>query len=1217
MTDRTRIHFLARPAFLAAVVLPACATAEDLSRAHFANPPVEARPAAYWPWLNGNADLQTITTDLEEAKAKGMSGLEIWDVAAHSDPNKIVPSGPAFLSEESLRAIRHALKEGKRLGLNIGMIASSGWNAGGTWVTLDWAQKELYSSSLEVKGPVRFDGPLPFPNVPRACPKKADGSPQFHREVAVLAVPKNDQKKIAGLSAVVNLTERLKDGRLSWPVPEGEWVILRFVCSNNGQRLIVPSPNSDGLHIDFLEPSATQRHLQHILDRLGITPMNAAEVGLDWLEFDSMELHEGIPWTDRFLEYFVKWCGYSPMPYLPILAGWKIEGATDAFLYDHRQALSEQLIFSHYAGGRDFLKRYGIQLVAEAGGPGPPIATSCSVDALKALGNVSVPRGEFWNRHRNMFLIKEISSAAHIYGLRFVDAEAFTTWRRWMDGPFEMKRLADRALCEGLNRFTYHTFAHSPPKEGLPGWAYHAGSDINPRITWWEQSRPFHDYLARCCYVLQQGHFVADVCAYYGDQAPNFWPLHHNVPNKPLYPGLDPGYDYDVVNSDVILNRMKARDGRIVLPDGMSYRLLVLPNQDHIPVEVLEKIADLVKAGAVVSGPKPARDPRLADQPRRTNRVRELADALWGVAPGHAAPGRAVGRGRVLSRMTTTQALATLGIAPDFGFAARDGAPAADFIHRRTPESDIYFVRNTCMNSGMVTCRFRVRDRQPELWDPATGRIGIAIPYRQEADGIELDLPLAPGGATFVVFRQTGPKSLRLRMAQPTAAADVPGPWTLRFPDGWGVPPEVRVEKLQSWTDFAEEDAKYFSGTAAYHCTLEIAPTLLADGGRVFLDLGEVREVAEVLLNDRALGVVWQPPFRVDLTSAARAGQNKLIVKITNLWINRLRGDMVTKGKRYTRTNQAVWTSSIGGDETWREQPSGLLGPVRLLQVRGDVRMPSSPATEKMTDLPVVTDGGAVPEGVSGPDLTREQPVKPSKDLPLPAEVFLVEGRTAFLILPTERNATNATPWVWYAPTLPGLPGAEEKWMFQKFIKAGIAVAGIDVGESYGSPDGRSLFSAFYDELVWKRRFSGKPCLLARSRGGLMLYNWAVEHPESVACIAGIYPVCDLASYPGINKACGAYGMTAQQLADALARHNPIQRVGPLAKAQVPIFHIHGDADAVVPLEKNSAELAQQYRQFGGKMTLTVIEGRGHDMWLGWFQCQELVDFVIAHAREE
>jgi hypothetical protein len=233
----------------------------------------------------------------------------------------------------------------------------------------------------------------------------------------------------------------------------------------------------------------------------------------------------------------------------------------------------------------------------------------------------------------------------------------------------------------------------------------------------------------------------------------------------------------------------------------------------------------------------------------------------------------------------------------------------------------------------------------------------------------------------------------------------------------------------------------------------------------------------------------------------------------------------------------------------------------------------------------------------------------------MPGEVFEVEGHTAFLISPKPERRVAGMPWVWYAPTLPGLPGAEETWMFHKFLDAGIAVAGIDVGESYGSPNGRAIFTSFYRELVGKRRFSAKPCLLARSRGGLMLYNWAVEHPESVGCIAGIYPVCDLRSYPGLARAAGAYGMTPEQLTEVLAQHNPVDRVEPLAKSGVPVLHIHGDVDRVVPLESNSAELARRYRRFGGEMTLNVIKGQGHNMWTGWFQCQELVDFVIAHAK--
>jgi hypothetical protein len=255
---------------------------------------------------------------------------------------------------------------------------------------------------------------------------------------------------------------------------------------------------------------------------------------------------------------------------------------------------------------------------------------------------------------------------------------------------------------------------------------------------------------------------------------------------------------------------------------------------------------------------------------------------------------------------------------------------------------------------------------------------------------------------------------------------------------------------------------------------------------------------------------------------------------------------------------------------------------------------------------------------VLGQDSKLEDAItKPSKVLPVAGEVFKVSGHTAFLIMPRQVELGRKIPWVWYAPTLQGLPGAEEKWMFQKFLEAGIAVAGIDVGESYGSPTGRILFSALHEHLVQRRGLSETPCLLARSRGGLMLYNWAVEHPSSVACIAGIYPVCNLRSYPGVGNACAAYGMTAEQLEEHLIEHNPIDRLKPLAEGHVPIYHIHGDSDTVVPIEKNSGMLAKRYQQLGGEITLNVIKDQGHNMWSGWFECQELVDFVISHPHKD
>lgn len=237
------------------------------------------------------------------------------------------------------------------------------------------------------------------------------------------------------------------------------------------------------------------------------------------------------------------------------------------------------------------------------------------------------------------------------------------------------------------------------------------------------------------------------------------------------------------------------------------------------------------------------------------------------------------------------------------------------------------------------------------------------------------------------------------------------------------------------------------------------------------------------------------------------------------------------------------------------------------------------------------------------------------KVLPLPGETFSVDGHQAFLIPAAKPAATGPTPWVWYAPTLPGLPGEAEKWMFERFTAAGIAIAGIDVGESFGSPDGRKVYSALYRELTQRRGLAAKPVLLARSRGGLMLYNWAAENADKVGGVAGIYPVCNLTSYPGLAKAAGAYKLSADELAARLAEHNPVERLTSLAKAGVPLFAIHGDVDQLVPLEANSGEVQRRYRQLGGTMQLIIPPGQGHNMWPGFFQSQELVEFVLQHAR--
>ena len=719
----------------------------------FMTPPLGARPGAFWAWLEGHVSLDRITYELEQMKAKGMSGADIWDVHAYINPNQMIPAGPTFLGEESLEAIAHALREAKRLGLSLGMIAASGWNAGGTWVTPPDAGMGLFHSEVSVQGPAMFSQVLPFPDVPDQCPKDAEGRPLFHEEVAVLAVPQNERQTVDSVESILDITRRLdKDGRLTWEVPAGDWTIVRFIMSNTGYQLIAQSPNSGGPMIDFLNPESTRMHFGHIIDRLESQLGDISDFPLDHLEVDSMELGHHTIWTGKIIETFKATYGYDPLKYMPLLTGWKTkdEHIRQRFLYDWKKLVSDVFIDNHYRTASECLREHGVKLCAEAGGPGAPIWDSCPVDALKALGAVDILRGEFWPKMRNIWLVKEISSAAHIYGKTIVDAEAFTSWRHLQDGPYFYKLMADRAMGEGLNRFTFHTFAHSPEEAGLPGSYYHAGTHINPNRVWWPMAGPFIEYLSRCCYMLQKGLFVADACYYYGDQAPNF------VSAKGVDYDPGSGYDYDVVNSDVILNRMTVRKGRIVLPDGMSYAVLVLPEQEDMDLDVLRKLEALVKAGATVIGPKPLRTASLVDYPHRDRLIRTHANRLWGDCDGQSIKEHSYGKGRIVWNRSVADVLQEKGIGPDFQYTGPDQRTRLDYVHRRTDKAHLYFVMNLNERWESVTCSFRVQGRRPELWHPETGQL-TDIPAYEIKDGVtRLTLHLKPAESVFVVFQKPG-----------------------------------------------------------------------------------------------------------------------------------------------------------------------------------------------------------------------------------------------------------------------------------------------------------------------------------------------------------------------------------------------------------------------------------------------------------------------------
>lgn len=976
-------------AILAGIIfLTGCSVQEDKQNSDlingFKNPGNEARPRAYWNWLNGDVSLEGLTRDLEEAKAKGLGGLQMWDTEAMRNPDGFVPAGPPFLGEESVQAIHHTMKEAERLDLDLGLICASGWNSGGAWVTPEMAGKNLFHAGITLSGPGQVNRKLPFPEVPEGCPKGEDGLPAWYQEVAVLAWPDSDDRVIPEPSDIINISDKNKDGILEWNVPPGQWQVVRFVCSNNGQMLIAASPNSKGLFIDFLDPKATRFHFEYIFEQIGLEKGDKNRTPLKTLDDDSMELHEGIQWSTGFRQWFQDQHGYDPVSWLPVFLGWQIENQDldNRFLYDYKKSVSDLLIYSHYTTGSKVCEEYGVELVAEAGGPGPPFWESCPVDALKALGNVHIPRGEFWlGNPRNLFLIKEIASAAHIYGKKYVDAESWTTWRRWRDGPFERKMLVDRAFCEGLNRITYHGFSHSPVDDEFPGRSYHAGIDMNPQVVWWEKARPFMDYLARCSFMLQQGLYVADVAYYYGDQAPNFWPYYHNVPEKPQINGLGGGYEYDVVNTDVILNRMDVKNGKIVLPDGMSYRLLVLPDQQGMPLKVLQKLQSLVSAGATILGPRPSEVPGLNDFATKTERLRKVADEMWGKTDSIKIKVNDYGQGKVVWGYSPEEWLQKQAIGPDFSCKDSEYANSLNFIHRETPDQHIYFVSNKTSEAIDTRCTFRVENAKPHIYEPSDGSVRKQFEFKNEENGTVIPLSLPPGGSTFIVFSkgvvsdglnvvlkgggsgnedfpvekvleannnsatiecwQNGEYLLTTKNGKQKemTVSNIPDPeliqgtWQVAFDPGWGAPEEAVFSQLISWTEHEDEGIKYYSGKGTYRKTIIVDDERIDEQQKVYLDLGEVRELAEVYINGQSAGVIWKPPFRTEITGLVKAGENELEIEVMNLWINRLTGDKgLPEDEKFTKTN----IRSDGGGwlenySEWHAETAGLLGPVRLL----------------------------------------------------------------------------------------------------------------------------------------------------------------------------------------------------------------------------------------------------------------------------------------------
>jgi len=985
--------------------------ADSLERG-FAKPPNEARLRAYWWWLNGDVTKASITRDLQEMKAKGFGGALICDADGSSqDGNERAPHGPTFLSDPWRELFQHTLREAHRLGLEMSLNIQSGWNLGGPMVKPEDAPKKLVWTETRVTGPNAVETKLP-------APKARDG---FYRDLYVIALrvkadgPKHRPlqnweqkallKPLVPFSApdsrplfaefpaepgeedtyaveVLDLTGKCgPDGTLRWDAPAGTWDILRFGYTLNDHcRVSTCSQGWDGYALDPFDAQAFRTYWEAVVEPLLADAGPFAGKTLKYLHTDSWEV-EVANWTGTLREEFRRRRGYDLLPYLPVIAGRIVDSrvVSDRFLNDFRRTMGDLAIANHYQLFRDGAHRHGMQIHPESGGPHAVL-----IDAQQCLGFNDAPMSEFWAwswRHRvgdtNRFFVKQPASAAHAYGRKLVLAEGFTTiGPHWQETLWDnLKPSFDHALCEGLNLLVWHAFVCSPQEAGLPGIQYFAGTHLNPNSTWWSRSGPFFDYINRCQWMLQQGLFVADAAYYYGDHVPNFTQLKRTDPAQVL-----PGCDYDVVTEEVILTRMSVRDGRLALPDGMSYRVLVLPDRTTISLPVLRKLRELVLAGATIIGPKPVQASTLRDYPQCDAEVARLAGELWdsgegfqplrreailassseGGTPSPRSRGRdardtaAPAKGRVIQGKTARAVLQADGVSPDFEFTLSPGnnvpaapagtekqaqsillkdVPVLNYLHRGVGDTDIYFVCNSSNGSANASCVFRVAGKLPEIWDPVSGGIRSAAAWSQVDGRTVVPLGFTPYGSTFVVFRR--PVSTcaagKAKENSPTFAplGELDGPWTVHFDPQWGGPASCAFDSLVSWTQRPEEGIKFYAGTATYRKTFDLPPSVRKKGDRLWLDLGNVKELAEVRLNGKSLGVLWAFPFRVDVTDALKAKDNKLEVDVVNFWPNRIIGDQsLPPEKCLTRTNIRKLT---------RETPlmeSGLLGPVTLQAAR-------------------------------------------------------------------------------------------------------------------------------------------------------------------------------------------------------------------------------------------------------------------------------------------
>jgi hypothetical protein len=721
-----------------------------------------------------------------------------------------------------------------------------------------------------------------------------------------------NKELIISQEGVLDISDKMDaKGTLNWEAPEGEWTVMRFGMTPTGVENGPAAPQGKGYEVDKANRELARFHFEQFIGEFLKRIPEESKSAFKYVIADSYEKGSQ-NWTDGFAQNFEKRYGYNPKKYLPVFSG-RVVGsvaASERFLWDLRRAIADDVAYNYVGGLREIANENGLKLWLENYGHwGFPS------EFLMYGGQSDFVSGEYWNEGTlGDIECKAASSAAHIYGKKRTSAECFTAAQRsFVRHPAMLKKRGDWGLTEGINHHVLHVYIHQPDSDKVPGANAWFSTEFNRKNTWFEQGKTYFDYIRRSQHLLQQGTYAADLCYFIGEDAP--------IMTGATNPAVPKGYSFDYINAEVIMNRMTVKDGRLVLPDGMNYGLMVLPPLETMRPELLAKLEQLVSEGGKIYGQAPKASPSLQNYPQSDEKVNALASKLW----AGDAKIKTYGKGAVIVDIPLQEALNTFDI-------NKDVVVSDDVLwtHREMDGMEIYFLTNQSGKDIEVNPSFRVKGLKPQLWDAVTGEIKELSEYMVADGRTSIPLKMEVDRSWFVVFSNDSNNFVEKATIENTpeyqVAQTIDTPWKINFESKNIAPETITTTELMDWSKSEDDLLKYYSGKANYTTTFTYQKS---DAKNVVIDLGEVGVMATVTLNGKNVGTSWMAPYRLNITDTLQEGENKLEIKVVNVWRNRLTGDKTLPVEERT-------TSVLVDNITRKEEmiSSGLMGPVTLRTIK-------------------------------------------------------------------------------------------------------------------------------------------------------------------------------------------------------------------------------------------------------------------------------------------